>query len=384
MPSPPPAQARVALREAPKVVPLVQADPLKMQSEKVEDMSLGPEEVATINVFQRNTPSVVNITNIKAVNSYYSLDVQKLPAGTGSGFIWDQEGHVVTNFHVIKGAAEVKVTLLDQTSYTARVVGADPDKDVAVLQLVDMPAEKVAELKPVELGRSSSLLVGQKVLAIGNPFGLDHTLTQGIISGVGRELNNGSGYIIKNVVQTDAAINPGNSGGILLDSKGRVIGINTAIADPTGKGSSSGVGFAIPIDAVQGLVDQILQYGQVIRPVLGITVAPPQVLKQLGQKGVLVLEVPKGTPAEKAGLKSTIRDRKGGSLILGDIVVGIDGNPVENYSDLLNVLDGKRPGDVIEVELLRSQNGKLSGSGEAVRIKVKVELGERSQVTLPE
>eukprot|EP00879_Flechtneria_rotunda_P011462 GHRR01011975.1.p1 GENE.GHRR01011975.1~~GHRR01011975.1.p1 ORF type:complete len:381 (+),score=125.00 GHRR01011975.1:902-2044(+) len=202
------------------------------QMAAAQQAGLSSEELSTIRVFQANTPSVVNITNVRAMQSYYTMDIEKIPAGTGSGLVWDRKGHVVTNFHVIKGASEVKVTLLDQSSYDAKVVGFDPDKDVAVLQL-NMPSSKQAQLQPVTLGQSSGLQVGQRVYAIGNPFGLDHTLTQGIISGLGRELNTGL-YPIKNVIQTDAAINPGNSGGVLLDSKGNLIGINTAIADPTG------------------------------------------------------------------------------------------------------------------------------------------------------
>ncbi|DBA95291.1 TPA: Protease Do-like 1, chloroplastic, variant 2 [Trebouxia sp. C0006] len=236
------------------------------------------------------------------------MDSQKVPQGMGSGFFWDDKGHIVTNFHVIKGAADIKVALIDQSVWSAKLIGGDPDKDIAVLQL-ECETSKIEELKPISLGQSSNLLVGQKVYAIGNPFGLDHTLTQGIVSGVGRELNTpgARGVPIRNVIQTDAAINPGNSGGVLLDSKGRLIGINTAIADPTGRGASSGVGFAIPVDSVKGLVDQILKFGRVIRPVLGITIAPPQTVRQLGLDGVLVLEAPSGSPANQAGIKGTFR-----------------------------------------------------------------------------
>lgn len=406
-----PLQVQAAYAEAPPVATAAAGgaagtEPLSKRSERdslslqmgqrPEDMGLGPEEINTIRIFERTTPAVVNITNLRAARvSPYSLDTQLVPAGTGSGFVWDDKGHIVTNYHVIKGAAEVKVTLLDQSTYTAKVLGGDSDKDVAVLQL-QMPPERLKLLRPVVLGSSAQLLVGQRVLAIGNPFGLDHTLTQGIVSGIGRELNNGY-YTIKNVIQTDAAINPGNSGGVLLDSGGRVIGINTAIADPTGKGAYSGVGFAIPIDAVKGLVGQILQYGRVVRPVLGVTLAPPQVLKQLGQKGVLVYEVPQGSPADKAGLKPTSRDPFTGAWILGDIITGIDGKPVKSYGDLLGVLDEKRPGDVVRVEVLRSQpdggpgDGGLFGSmlgsgsgGEARRLTLSLTLGERGALSIAE
>lgn len=341
------------------------APPLTDQAAAAQ--GLDAEETSTIRIFRDNTPSVVNITNLQTVRSGYSLDVQKLPAGVGSGFIWDDKGHVVTNFHVIKGASEVQVTLLDQSSYTATVVGFDPDKDVAVLSLNNLPPGKLNELKPVTVGTSSNLLVGQKVYAIGNPFGLDHTLTAGIISGLGRELNTGLSTV-KNVIQTDASINPGNSGGILLDSQGRVIGINTAIADPTGKGASAGVGFAIPIDTVQGLVKQILAYGKVVRPALGVSLAPPGLLRQLGLEGVLLLEVPKGSPADKAGLRGTFRDPNTSDLVLGDIIVGLDGKKVKSYSDIYNALDEKRVGDKITLDIMRGSNviSKVVTLGERV------------------
>lgn len=315
--------------------------------------------MASVKLFQNNTPSVVNISNIREVRSrgrqYYNMDMQKMPVGTGSGFIWDNQGHVVTNFHVIRGADDITVALIDQSVYNAKVVGGDPDKDIAVLQLLDMPADKMKELKPVELGTSSTLLVGQRVYAIGNPFGLDHTLTQGIVSGVGRELATPGprGIPIRNVIQTDAAINPGNSGGVLLDSKGRLIGINTAIADPSGRGASSGVGFAIPIDQVKGLVSQILQYGRIVRPVLGITIAPPQAVQQLGlEGGVLVLEALPGTPAADAGIRSTYRDGSG-RLVIGDIIVGINGNPVKLQRDLFAILDDCKVGQQVELTVKR-------------------------------
>ncbi|KXZ43319.1 hypothetical protein GPECTOR_94g641 [Gonium pectorale] len=383
------SSATIALPPPTRDVPLQRnVDPMTMQLPELPEASpdLTAEELRAIRIFARNTPSVVNITNIRQVpvqNGYMSFDMERIPAGFGSGFVWDDQGHVVTNYHVIKGAAEVKVTLLDQSTFSARVVGGDSDKDVAVLQLVGVPPDKLRQLQPVTLGSSAALLVGQRVFAIGNPLGLEHTLTSGIVSGLNRELSTGT-VTIKGLVQTDAAINPGNSGGILLDSVGRVIGINTAIADPTGKGASSGVGFALPIDSVKGLVDQILTYGRVLRPVLGITLAPPQILKQLGQPGVLVLEVPKGSPAEKAGLKPTTRDRFSGSLVLGDIITGLDGRPVKNYSDLVGILDEKRVGDTVKVDILRSQTDNLFASGAARKMTVTITLGERGQVNVTE
>lgn len=335
-------------------------------------LGLGEEEIENIRVFQQNTPSVVNITNFQAIqSSRFSMDVENVPAGLGSGFIWDRKGHIVTNYHVIQGASEVRVTLLDQTTWPAKVLGADPEKDVAVLQLLSMSEAQAQELRPVELAEQDAgdLLVGQKVYAIGNPFGLDHTLTKGIISGLGRELSTGP-RTIKNVIQTDAAINPGNSGGILLDSQGRVIGINTAIADPTGKGASSGVGFAIPISLAKGLVDQILEFGRILRPALGINLGPPQLLKQLGIEGVLVLEVPEGSPSYQAGVQGTYRDATTGAIILGDVIIGIDNKAVKTYSDILDVLDERRAGDTVELKLLR-------GGDEEAQEVVPVVLGER-------
>ncbi|KAI7844815.1 hypothetical protein COHA_001694 [Chlorella ohadii] len=357
--------------------PVVEAVPVTMENKTpLPDLSqLSPDEILTIELFKTNTPSVVNIANIALARHYYSTDVLKIPQGQGSGFIWDTSGeqpdrlaaphqaglvshpaagcsHIVTNFHVIRGASEVQVSLIDQSTYPAKIVGGDPAKDVAVLQL-QAPPEVLANLKPVSLGASSSLVVGQKVFAIGNPFGLDHSLSSGIISGLNRELNTGyGGSSLRNVIQCDAAINPGNSGGPLLDSRGRLIGINTAIADPTGKGASSGIGFAIPIDTVRGLVEQILKYGRVVRPVLGITIAPPQALRQMGLEGVLVMDVPPGTPADKAGMQGIVRDGFG-RLVLGDVIVGMNGRPVKKEADLFDILDGCKVGDTVNVEVLR-------------------------------
>lgn len=319
---------------------------------------LSQEEIETIKLFQRNTPTVVNISNIVNARTPFSMDVMQLPQGQGSGFIWDSEGHVVTNFHVIRGAASLRVSLIDQTVLPAKVIGGDPSKDIAVLQL-EGPREVLKNLKPVTVGKSSTLFVGQKVYAIGNPFGLDHTLTQGIISGLNRELVAEGGPSLRNVIQTDAAINPGNSGGPLLDNKGRLIGINTAIADPSGKGSSSGIGFAIPIDTVKGLVDQILKYGRVIRPAIGITIAPPQALRQLQMEGVLILQVPPDSPAGQAGLQGISRDSYG-RFLLGDVIIGINGKPVKKEGDLFDVLDSCKIGDKVTVDVLRRGTQKMS------------------------
>ncbi|KAL2614244.1 hypothetical protein R1flu_025936 [Riccia fluitans] len=308
---------------------------------------LQKEELATVQLFKENTPSVVYITNLAVRRDVFTLDVMAVPQGSGSGFIWDKQGHIVTNYHVIRGASDLRVTLGDQSVYEADVVGYDEDKDVAVLR-IDAPEDK---LRPLPVGSSSDLLVGQKVYAIGNPFGLDHTLTTGVISGLRREISSAAtGRPIQDVIQTDAAINPGNSGGPLLDSSGNLIGINTAIYSPSG--TSSGVGFSIPVDTVSGIVEQIVKYGKVTRPVLGISFAPEQSVEQLGVTGVLVLDAPPTGPAGKAGLRPTTRDSYG-RLVLGDVITSLNGQKVTNGSDLYKILDRCKVGDTVEVEILR-------------------------------
>ncbi|XP_043704949.1 protease Do-like 1, chloroplastic [Telopea speciosissima] len=311
---------------------------------------LQTDELTTVKLFQENTPSVVYITNLAVRQDVFTLDVLEVPQGSGSGFVWDKNGHIVTNYHVIRGASDLRVTLADQTTYEAKVIGFDQDKDVAVLR-VDAPKDK---LRPIPVGVSADLLVGQKVYAIGNPFGLDHTLTTGVISGLRREISSAAtGRPIQDVIQTDAAINPGNSGGPLLDSSGSLIGINTAIYSPSG--ASSGVGFSIPVDTVSGIVDQLVKFGKVTRPILGIKFAPDQSVEQLGVSGVLVLDAPANGPAGKAGLLPTKRDAYG-RLILGDIITSVNGKKVTNGSDLYRILDQCKVGDEVIVEVLRDDH----------------------------
>ncbi|KAK9272657.1 hypothetical protein L1049_003033 [Liquidambar formosana] len=265
-----------------------------------------------------NTPSVVYITNLAVRQDAFTLDVLEVPQGSGSGFVWDKDGHIVTNYHVIRGASDLRVTLADQSTYDAKVVGFDQDKDVAVLR-VEAPKEK---LRPIPVGISADLLVGQKVYAIGNPFGFYLGISYVFYSGLRREISSAAtGRPIQDVIQTDAAINPGNSGGPLLDSTGSLIGINTAIYSPSG--ASSGVGFSIPVDTVGGIVDQLVRFGKVTRPILGIKFAPDQSVEQLGVSGVLVLDAPANGPAGKAGLQPTKRDAYG-RLILGDIITSVN------------------------------------------------------------
>ena len=306
------------------------------------------EEASTIRLFQRSTPSVVFITNLATRRDAFTLNTLEIPQGAGSGFCWDNDGHVVTNFHVIRGASTVRVTLAGGTDYPATVVGVDADKDVAVLK-VDTSGKDM--MKPLSLGSSSDLQVGQRVFAIGNPFGLDHSLTTGVISGIGREISSGNtGRPIEGVVQTDASINPGNSGGPLLDSSGAAIGINTAIFSPSG--ANAGVGFAIPIDLVKSSVEQIITYGKVVRPIMGISFAPDASMEQLGVTGVLVLDAREGGPAAKAGVRGTSRDEYG-RLVLGDIILSVDGKKVKTASDLYRALDKKAVGEILDVEVLR-------------------------------
>uniref|UniRef100_A0A0E0A2Z3 PDZ domain-containing protein n=1 Tax=Oryza glumipatula TaxID=40148 RepID=A0A0E0A2Z3_9ORYZ len=331
------ASAALILGDAGSASAFVVATPRKLQA----------DELATVRLFQENTPSVVYITNLAVRQDAFTLDVLEVPQGSGSGFVWDKSGHIVTNFHVIRGASDLRVTLADQTVYEAQVVGFDQDKDVAVLR-IKAPTDK---LRPIPVGVSADLLVGQKVFAIGNPFGLDHTLTTGVISGLRREISSAAtGRPIQDVIQTDAAINPGNSGGPLLDSSGNLIGVNTAIYSPSG--ASSGVGFSIPVDTVGGIVDQLIKFGKVTRPILGIKFAPDQSVEQLGLSGVLVLDAPPNGPAGKAGLQSTKRDSYG-RLILGDIITSVNGAKVTNGSDLYRILDQCKVGEKVTVEVLR-------------------------------
>jgi S1-C subfamily serine protease len=307
---------------------------------------LPADEQATIRLFRDASRSVVHITSLAVRRDFFSFNLLEIPQGTGSGFVWDTGGHVVTNFHVIQNAQAAQVTLSDHTSWDARLVGYEADKDLAVLR-IDAPRDK---LQPIPVGTSSDLAVGQKALAIGNPFGLDQTLTTGIVSALGREIQSVTGRPIQGVIQTDAVINPGNSGGPLLDSAGRLIGINTAIYSPSG--TSIGIGFAVPVDTIHQIVPQLIAYGKVIRPSLGIREAEDQLAAALGIEGVLVLEVERGEPADRAGLRPTRQDRLG-RIQLGDILVAIDGKPVKGSDDLYRILDQLQVGSTVTVRVLR-------------------------------
>eukprot|EP00210_Caulerpa_lentillifera_P003562 g3398.t1 len=312
-----------------------------------EARTLTSEEQRSVKLFNSNTSSVVNVTNIGMSQDAFTLDIMEIPQGAGTGIIWDKKGHIITNFHVIRQATEVQITLSGGEQVMASVVGVDPDKDVAVLKI---KAESTEELQPIKVGTSSDLFVGQQVYAIGNPFGLDHTLTSGIISGTEREITGANDRPIQGVIQTDAAINPGNSGGPLLDSGGSLIGMNTAIYSPSG--ASSGVGFAIPVDIVKSSVDQILAYGRVIRPFLGISFASDRSIDQLGVKGILILRVQQGSPADKAGLQGTYRD-DAGRLHLGDVIIQLNDQNIKTSSDLFRKLDQLSVGDEVKLKVMR-------------------------------
>ncbi|MEL6923310.1 MAG: trypsin-like peptidase domain-containing protein, partial [Bacteroidota bacterium] len=277
---------------------------------------------------------------------YFTMNVTEIPRGTGSGFIWDKKGHVVTNYHVIKGANRVTVTLADQSVWEAELVGAAPEKDLAVLK-IEAPRNL---LIPIPVGMSEELLVGQSVYAIGNPFGLDQTLTTGIISALGREIQSQAGIPIRGAIQTDAAINPGNSGGPLLDSSGELIGVNTAIYSPSG--AYAGIGFSIPVDVVSWVVPDLIEFGKIKRPVMGIEMASSRIQQRLGIEGILVINVLKGSGAEKAGMQPTRYDRSG-SVQLGDIIVGVNQETVKSRGDLLLAIEKYQAGDVVDVSVLR-------------------------------
>jgi S1-C subfamily serine protease len=331
---PPPAQAPAA----------VQARAVTARAD------LSDFERNNIEVFRAVSPSVVNITTVEHMGSLFSRRITEVPRGTGSGFIWDAAGHVVTNFHVIQGSDGARVTLADQSSYEAKLVGAFPDRDLAVLR-IEAPADR---LPPIVVGTSADLIVGQAVYAIGNPFGLDQTLTTGIVSALDREIESVTRRAIRGVIQTDAAINPGNSGGPLLDSAGRLIGVNTAIYSPSG--GSAGIGFAIPVDEVNRVIPKLIRDGRVVRPTLGVSAAPPDFNEALGiGPGIVVVGVERDGPAAQAGVEPFRRERSGG-IVVGDVIVGVNGAKVENFDDLLEQLERHQPGDRVTVRLKRSDD----------------------------
>lgn len=311
--------------------------------------NLAEDETSTIELFEQSRDSVVFITTHQRVMDVLTRNILSIP-GTGSGFIWDDNGHIVTNFHVVKGANEAIVRLTDERDYKAALVGASPAHDIAVLKI---GIGFIKRPTPVPLGTSQDLKVGQKVFAIGNPFGLDWTLTTGIVSALDRSLTTEDGRNIENLIQTDAAINPGNSGGPLLDSAGRLIGINTMIYSPTG--ASAGIGFAVPVDTVNRVVPQLISQGKYIRPGLGITVdgkLNDRLTRIMDITGVVILNVSSGSAAAVAGLKGA-RISRDGRITPGDIIVALDDRPIESVEELLARLDKYRVGDTVQVTILR-------------------------------
>jgi S1-C subfamily serine protease len=309
--------------------------------------ALTPEESATIKVFEDVSSSVVFIKNASLQWDWFSSYAYEIPRGAGSGFVWDDQGHIITNFHVVYQSDKIDVVLSDQQSYSARVVGAAPHHDLVVLK-IDAPRNL---LKPIQLGDSSSLKVGQKVLAIGNPFGLDYSLSTGVVSALGRSMRSIGGRNIHDVIQTDAAINPGNSGGPLLDSSGKVIGVATMIYSPSG--ASAGIGFGIPANIVSRVVPQLIKHGRIKRAGLGVTLVPDHYVNKLGISGAMILEMGKGGAADKAGLRPVRRDFRG-RAVYGDIIISVDGRKVEKIDDLVNYLDqSKNVGDRVEIRFLR-------------------------------
>jgi S1-C subfamily serine protease len=307
--------------------------------------NLADDEKSTIDLFRQSSQSVAYITTSAVEEDSVRFRAMEMPRGTGSAFVWDSAGHIVTNFHVVEQGNAWKVMLSDQSSWRAKLVGAAPDRDLAVLKIDAEPSR----LKGLLRGSSTNLEVGQKVFAIGNPFGLDQTLTTGVISGLGREIRSRTGRLIEGVIQTDAAINPGNSGGPLLNSRGELIGVNTAIFSPSG--AYAGIGFAIPVDVVKRIIPQLIADGKVTRPGLGVRIAASSITDRLGLKGALVVSTLPEGPAAKAGLRPTRYDEEGVSL--GDVIVAIDGKSVENSDDLFRIIDSYSVGDEVKLSIVR-------------------------------
>jgi S1-C subfamily serine protease len=305
-------------------------------------------EKSTISLFSARSTAVVNITSLSVRSDPFRLKALEVPRGTGSGFVWDQMGHVVTNFHVIQNADAARVTLPDHSIWDAKLVGVSQRNDIAVLRI----ETNRADLPHVIAGSSHDLSVGQQVYAIGSPFGLDYTLSTGVISGLGREIQGVTGIPIRGAIQTDAAINPGNSGGPLLDSSGRLIGMNTSILSPSG--ASAGIGFAVPVDTIARVVPDLIKFGRELRPTMGVELAEDALTRRFGLTGALILNVQPGSPAEKAGLQSTQQEERTGRIAIGDVIVAVDGAAVKNNADLYLALESHKHGDKVKLMLNRA------------------------------
>ncbi len=337
--------------------------PAPAQSDDPAD-DLFPFERNTIRVYNEASRSVVYITNRRVLRTFSRAEER--PQGSGTGFVWDREGHVITNYHVVRRQRNAEqrlyVKMTNGRSFPAQVIGHSVSKDLAVLRI----AAKPEELVPLRMGSSKRLRVGQSVLAIGNPFGFDVTLTTGVISAIGRQIEAINGRTIENVIQTDAAINPGNSGGPLLDSRGRVIGVNTAIVSPSG--AYAGIGFAVPADTVKRVVPQLIRYGRVRTPGLGVRLKPDLFARRNNITGIIIHQVIADGPAARAGLIG-IQTSEGGDQYLGDVIVRVAGQRVDGIEELLTVLDRYNVGDDVEI-------GYTRGADEKTERKASVRLEE--------
>lgn len=319
---------------------------------KAQPMPVAPvgkrsmDEETNIQIYERTSSSVVQVTSLTQETDSFSLNVERVPKGVGSGFVWDKDGHIVTNYHVVDGADGVRVTLADHSTYDARQIWADPEQDIAVVWIVPK-----GPLHPVVVGTSHDLKVGQVVYSLGDPFGLDQTMTTGIVSALGREIEGSNGRRIGGVVQTSAAINPGNSGGPLFDTSGRLIGMNTAILSPSG--AFAGIGFAIPVDEINQIVPQLIRNGKVVHPRLGVQIADDQLAQQLGvEQGALIVKVVPNSPAAQANLRSTRRSATG-AIQLGDVIVALDGRPIANADELRAAMGQSKPGSTVTLTIRR-------------------------------
>jgi len=333
---------------------------LSMLSSTCLAAQLLPVESKTIELYRRAVPSTVNVSNIKLARNFFEGEVE-VPQGAGSGFVWDEQGHIVTNYHVVENGNSFVVTFYNDTKqYHAKIVGTAPEKDIAVLKLVERPAKII----PIERGTSKELLVGQHSFAIGSPFGLDYTLTTGVISALGRKIDGIGGVKINDMIQTDAAINMGNSGGPLLDSAGQLIGMNTVIFSTSG--SSAGLGFAVPVDTIKSIVPQLITHGKVIRPGLGIGIVPASMQRRMfgSNKGLIISYIDEKGSAAKAGLKGMTQDEYG-RMFLGDIIMTVDGKEVNSLDDIYQILDTKKIGDEVEVKF------KREGKTQSTKVKLQ-------------
>jgi S1-C subfamily serine protease len=316
-------------------------------------------ETKTIEIYRKVVPSTVNVSNMKLARTFNYGEIE-VPQGAGSGFVWNEDGHIVTNFHVVQGGTSFIVTFNnDPKQYKATLVGTAPDKDIAVLKL----DEKPAKLVPVSIGSSKDLQVGQYAFAIGSPFGLDYSLSTGVISALGRKIDGIGGVKINDMIQTDAAINMGNSGGPLLNSSSNLIGMNTVIFSTSG--SSAGLGFAVPVDTIKMVVPQLIKHGKIIRPGLGIGIVPDSMKRRIIQssKGIIISYIDEKGGAAEAGLKGMTQDQYG-RIYIGDVILSVDGQPVNNLDDIYQVIDKKKIGDLVDVSYRRE--------GKTLSAKVKL------------